>query len=79
MSKVQIEESLFFDLVRFHLGELQDKGTLDRIREGLEVKLGALARRKLYTDSKTATTPEEREMARKKYLDEAGIAESFRW
>lgn len=79
MSKVQIEESLFLDVIKFFIGGIRDTGTLYRIRKGLEDKLGALARHKLYTDSKTATTPEEREQARKKYLDEAGVLESFRW
>ena len=33
----------------------------------------------LYTKSRMALTEEEREKARKEYLDRRGISDSFRW
>ncbi len=35
--------------------------------------------RELYTKYKTAPTEEEKEKARKEYLDRRGVPESFRW
>ena len=35
--------------------------------------------RDLFGKSKTAPTEEEREQARKEYLDRRGVPESFRW
>ncbi len=34
---------------------------------------------RLYAKYKTALTPEEREEARQRYLDERGIPQSYRW
>lgn len=48
------------------------------IRAALEQKLDALVARQLYTQSKTAPTPEEREKARQEYLDLKEIPEDFR-
>lgn len=48
------------------------------IRAALEQKLDALVARQLYSQSKTAPTPEEREKARREYLDLKGIPEDFR-
>ena len=51
----------------------------DEIRHGLEQKLEAMVRHELYAKYKTALTPEEREEARQRYLDERGIPQSYRW
>ena len=51
----------------------------DEICKGLEEKMDHLVNRQLYTQSKTAATEEEREKARKGYLDKKGIQENFRW
>lgn len=73
---VQISQELFRALViYFETGE----GDPDAIRVALEAKLDAMIRRDAYTRSKTAPTPEEREKARREYLDRAGIGEDFRW
>ena len=45
----------------------------------LEKKLDKMVMRDLYGKSKTAPTEEEREQARKEYLDRRGVPESFRW
>lgn len=77
--RLQIEESLFLDLLKWHLADLQDSDRGERIRSGLQAKLDAIVRRELFTASKTAATPEEREAARKAYLDAIGLSEDFRW
>lgn len=55
---VMIPEELFLDLVRYHLLEVQDQDLVARIREGLEEKLTAAARREAYSQAiKNKTTP----------------------
>ena len=49
------------------------------IKKGLEAKLEAMVKRELYIKYKTAPTEEEREQARKEYLDKVGIHRDFRW
>ena len=48
------------------------------IKNELEKKLNSIVMREHYTTYKTASTEQEREEARKKYLDERGVPESFR-
>lgn len=48
------------------------------IESELSKKLDAVVNRELFTKYKSATTPEEREEYRKKYLDSRGILDSFR-
>ena len=48
-------------------------------REGLMEKVDRMVNRQLYTQSKTASTEEEREKSRQEYLDRRGIPDSFRW
>lgn len=64
-------------LLRFHLMEDADCET--EIKQELEKKLDKMVMRDLYGKSKTAPTEEEREQARKEYLDRRGVPESFRW
>ena len=77
MKNVQISQELFLDLVRFHLLEMDELSP--KIKKGLEAKLEAMVKRELYTKYKTASTEEEREQARKEYLDKVGIHRDFRW
>lgn len=79
MKNVQIPVGLWYLLVRRHLLDHGDPEELKRIRELMENKLDALARHQLYTTSKTDPDPETREKARKQYLDEVGMRESFRY
>lgn len=79
MKNVQIPQELLFDLFRYFLMGDQDEFTEDVIRTALEAKLEALARHELYTQSKTADTPQEREKARQAYLDRVGMRQSYRW
>lgn len=77
MRNFQISESLFVALVKYHVLGIED--CLPEIKQALEQKYEAIMRRELYTKSKTALTQKEREEARKKYLDEVGVPEYFRW
>lgn len=77
MKMVQIPESLFMALMKYHMLGMED--CLPEIKSGLEGKLEAMVKRELYTKSKTAETEAEREEARKKYLDKVGMHRDFRW
>lgn len=77
MGNVQISQELFMQLLRFHL--VEDEGCEKEIKQGLGKKLDRMVMRDLYGKFKTAPTEEERERARKEYLDKRGVPESFRW
>lgn len=77
MKNVQIPYDLFLALLQYHL--MMEDDYEDEIRHGLEQKLESMVRHELYTKYKTALTPEEREAARQRYLDERGIPQSYRW
>ena len=77
MKNVQISQELFIALMRYFL--LEQEALYPEIKKGLEKKLDALVMRELYTKYKTAPTEEEKERARKEYLDRRGVPESFRW
>ena len=64
MKNVQISQELFFLLVRYFL--IGQEETEPEIV-------------KLYTQYKTAPTEEEKEKARREYLDKRGVPDSFRW
>lgn len=77
MKNVQITESLFRSLVRYHLiGIYDDEKT---IKNELSIKLDAIAKRQIYSKYKTAHTEKEREAARLEYLDKIGVPTEFRW
>lgn len=77
MRNVQVPYELFVALLRYHL--MSDGDYTDEICKGLEQKLDSLVRHELYAKYKTAPTAEERETARKEYLDRKGVLDSFRW
>ena len=77
MGNVQISQELFMQLIRFHL--VEDESCEKEIKQGLEKKLDKMVMRDLYGKFKTAPTEEERERAKKEYLDRRGVPESFRW
>ena len=74
MKNVQISQELFFLLVRYFL--IGQEETEPEIVKALEKKMDALVMRELYTQYKTAPTEEERERARKEYLDRRGTDKS---
>lgn len=79
---IQIPLKMFFDiytLVHELEDEILDQELLKTIKTHIDDKIDAMVRHSLYTTSKTALTDEEREAARKKYLDEIGMPSSFRW
>lgn len=76
---VQIGKELLYDLFDYFLNGNQDEFTQEAIVTALESKLEALVRHELYTQSKTADTPEAREAARQAYLDRVGMRQSYRW
>lgn len=57
----------------------EDVPELVQLRRILDEKLNRLIEHDLYTKSKTAPTEEEREKARKEFLDRRGIPQSFRY
>ena len=71
MGNVQISQELFMQLLRFHL--VEDESCEKEIKQGLEKKLDRMVMRDLYGKFKTAQTEEERERARKEYLDRRGV------
>ena len=77
MKNVQISQELFIALMRYFM--LEQEELLPEIKKGLEKKLDALVMRELYTKYKTAPSEEERERARREYLDKRGVPERFRW
>lgn len=77
MKSVQISQELFMQLLRFHL--VEDESCEREIKQELEKKLDRMVLRDLFGKSKNAPTKEEREQARKEYLDRRGVPESFRW
>lgn len=77
MKNVQISKELFFSLLRYFLMGQEEK--FEEIKNCLEQKLDALVMRELYTKYKSAPTKEEREQARKEYLERRGVPENFRW
>lgn len=74
---VLIPAELFGNLVKYHLFEAKDLE--DTIRSGLEAKLDRFEDHRLYSLSKVSPDPEEKEAARKKYLERKGIPQEFRW
>ena len=77
MKKVQISRDLFIKLIKYHHFDIYEYE--DDIKSELEKKLNLMVMREYYTTYKTAPTEQEREEARKKYLNEKGVPESFRW
>ena len=65
---IQIDDTLWADLARYHLLEDPDPALPIRIRAALTQKVEAMARRQAYTAYRTATTPEDKEQALGKYL-----------
>ncbi|MFV0391148.1 MAG: complexin-2 [Paludibacteraceae bacterium] len=74
---IQISQSLFLDLVKYHLLDCDDVS--EPIKKGLNLKIDNIIKHELYTKYKTALSEKEKDEARKAYLDKVGISESFRW
>lgn len=77
MKSIQISEELFIALVKYHLLDMEN--AYPKIKKELMDKLDSITMRQLYSKYKTAPTEEEKEKARKEYLDKRGVPDSFRW
>ena len=78
---VSIPQDLWLDIFYFMMIELDDGNTarVPRIRRGITDKLERMIEHDLYTEYKTATSDQQKEEARKKYLEAKGIPADFRW
>ena len=73
---IQIPIELFTELVKYHLLDIRTNE--NEIKKDLQEKMDRITDRQLYTRLKTAQG-NEREKARKEYLDRKGVPEKFRW
>lgn len=78
-TSTQIPNSLWFDLLRYHLIGEPTAEMEERIHTGICAVIEAQTRHALYTTYKTAPTEAQREKARQEYLERAGIHADFRW
>lgn len=77
MKQIQIPEELFIALMKYHFLDMQEVEPM--IKKGLEDKLDSISMRLLYSKYKTAPTEEEKQKARREYLNKRGVPEGFRW
>ena len=77
MKQIQIPEQLFMELVKFHLLDMEENFTKHKTR--IRSKVGFFGDERFIFKIKTAPTEEEREQARKEYLERRGVPEKFRW
>ena len=77
MKSVNISVVLVFYLYDYFI--YGDESKRDESTARLNEKMDRMHRHKLYSDSKTADTEDDREAARNKYLDLAGIPDDFRY
>ena len=78
---IQIPVSLFtqmFFYVLDHYDQADDE-RYQQIYAAVEKKLQSCKKHELYSTYKTGATSQQREDARKEYLDIAGILDPFRW
>lgn len=81
MADIQIPIKLMADLINYFYpnseSERPEGALADNIRCQIEDKMQKITNRALFTDYKTATTAEQRELARRAYLKERGFTDSF--
>ena len=74
---VQIESDLFIALLDYFNDPESNAYMSEEIRKKLDDKLDKLINHELFTKYKRASTPTEREEARKEYLKQRGISKDF--
>ena len=75
--QVQMPESWFLAVCRYIAG---NESEYEFIKSGIQAKIKRTMEHDLYSIMHDqAMTPEEREQARKKYLESKGIPEDFQW
>lgn len=81
MADIQIPIKLMADLINYFYpdsdAERPEGALADSIRYQIEDKMQKITNRALFSEYKTATTPEQRESARRAYLKERGFTDSF--
>lgn len=77
--QIQIPETLFLEICKYFLLEHNSPETKKSISRGLSQKLDRIVQHDLYTTYKTAASEEEKEKARREYLEKKGIPDKFRW
>mgnify|MGYP004519961367 CR=1 FL=1 len=78
--QIQIPEKLFTMMAAFVLIEnYRTEEHAKDIEKGIYEKLDRMQEHDLYTKYKCAPTEEQKEKARKEYLEKKGIHPSFRW
>ena len=78
--QIQIPEKLFTLMAAYILEEdLRTNENYKIIEKGIFDKIDRQIEHDLYTKYKTAPTDQQKEEARKEYLDRKGIHPSFRW
>jgi hypothetical protein len=77
--QIQINSELFYGLYRLLVLDEQNEELYQQVKQQLETKFTKLVAHELYSTYKTAATAEEREQARKEYLESVGISQNFRW
>lgn len=75
---IQIPFKLFIKCLRLICFEEDNAKLREETKTLIWAKFEQIRRRELFTAYKTATTDEEREQARREYLDRVGIPEDFR-
>jgi len=74
-----IPMDLFIELEQFANGERSAEDVQRSLQKFFEYRRQKDYERLLYSTSKTAKNSDVKEQARKAYLDEKGIPNSFRW
>lgn len=75
---VQISCDLFIDICSYFLDDNSPRDLqVDNIRKHILDKLDKLITRELFTEYKRTPTGEEREKARREYLEQVGISSNF--
>lgn len=77
--KIQINKSLYDELIMYFLNGDRSAERERRILSGIDEDIEARIRRDYYSRYKTDPSAEAREKARQAYLESAGIPRDFRW
>lgn len=78
--KIMIDENLFSQICQYFFLDHPEDELKKNIKQGLENKLNKIVEHELYSKSINSSLSEnEREAARKEYLDMKGIPNDYRW
>lgn len=78
--QIKISESLFINLIKYHLLEQTNVEIEEKIKSNLLEKMESIEKRNLYSNYKdNSLTTEQREKARRKYLNKIGLNDDWRW